>query len=54
MKKDLKPIIFDENLISFCGFYCGACPKFLKEECKGCKGDNPAYLKKLSGRSCKG
>lgn len=29
------------NLISYCGFYCGACPKFTKGECKGCKGDNP-------------
>ena len=32
-----KQIIADENLISYCGFYCGACPKFLKEQCKGCK-----------------
>ena len=31
----------DENLISYCGFYCGACPKFIKGECKGCKGDMP-------------
>jgi hypothetical protein len=30
----------DINLISYCGFYCGACPKYLKNECSGCKGDN--------------
>ena len=36
-----KQIIADENLISFCGFYCGACPKFLKGQCKGCKGSTP-------------
>jgi hypothetical protein len=26
-----KQVVVDENLISYCGFYCGACPKFLKE-----------------------
>lgn len=31
----------EENLISYCGFYCGACPKFLKSQCKGCKGNKP-------------
>lgn len=31
----------NENLISYCGFYCGACPKFLKGECEGCRGDSP-------------
>jgi hypothetical protein len=29
------------NLISYCGFYCGACPKFTMGQCEGCKGDNP-------------
>lgn len=32
---------FDQNLVSYCGFFCGACPKFNKGECRGCKGDNP-------------
>lgn len=27
------------GLISYCGFYCGACPKYVKEECEGCKGE---------------
>lgn len=29
------------SLISYCGFYCGACKKFKNEECRGCKGDTP-------------
>ncbi|MDF1549705.1 MAG: DUF3795 domain-containing protein [Bacteroidales bacterium] len=29
----------DINLISYCGFYCGECPKFKKDECEGCKGE---------------
>lgn len=29
------------RLISYCGFYCGACPKFTKGECEGCKGNDP-------------
>jgi len=36
-----KLITANENLISYCGFYCGACPKYLKEECSGCKGESP-------------
>lgn len=28
-------------MISYCGFYCGACPKFVKGQCLGCKGDKP-------------
>lgn len=28
-------------LVSYCGFYCGACPKYTKGECTGCKGDSP-------------
>lgn len=27
------------NLIAYCGFYCGACPKHIKVECLGCKGN---------------
>jgi len=30
----------NSNLVSFCGFYCGACPTFLKGKCEGCKGDS--------------
>ena len=28
-------------MISYCGFYCAACPKYTNGDCKGCKGDNP-------------
>ena len=28
------------DLVSYCGFYCGACPKYTKGQCEGCKGDN--------------
>lgn len=31
----------DNKLISYCGFYCGACSQFEKGQCLGCKGDNP-------------
>lgn len=27
----------DTKLISYCGFYCGACPKFTKGQCEGYK-----------------
>ena len=26
----------DEKILGKCGFYCGACPDFLKGRCKGC------------------
>jgi len=34
-------ITTNENLISHCGFYCGACPTYLKGKCEGCRGDSP-------------
>jgi len=30
----------DENLISYCGFYCGACPTYTSGKCDGCRGDS--------------
>ena len=30
-----------KNLVSYCGFYCEACPIFTKGKCKGCKGNTP-------------
>ena len=29
------------DLVSYCGFYCGACQTFIKGKCEGCKGDRP-------------
>ena len=25
-----------ENLLGKCGFYCGCCPTYIKDGCKGC------------------
>jgi len=36
----MKETITETNLISYCGFYCAACPKYAKKQCLGCKGDN--------------
>jgi len=37
--------------ISYCGFYCGACPKFTKGQCLSCKGDDPKCA--IGYKSCK-
>lgn len=31
---------FNTNLVSYCGFYCGACPALKKGKCEGCKGNS--------------
>jgi hypothetical protein len=36
-----KQIGKNENLISYCGFYCGACPTYLANKCEGCRGNSP-------------
>ncbi len=44
----------DQNnlkLISYCGFYCGACPTFKKGKCEGCKGDSPKCA--IGYKACK-
>ena len=36
----------DTRLIAFCGLYCGACRKYLKEKCPGCgKNDKATWCK---------
>ena len=35
-----KQIVSSENLISYCGFYCGACPTYISGKCEGCRGDS--------------
>ncbi|MDE5714719.1 MAG: DUF3795 domain-containing protein [Anaeroplasmataceae bacterium] len=30
----------DEKLLGKCGFYCGSCPTYLKDGCKGCLGEH--------------
>ncbi len=34
--KKMKEIVADKALIAYCGLYCGACRKYLKEKCPGC------------------
>lgn len=29
------------TMVSYCGFYCGACSVYKKGKCEGCKGDSP-------------
>jgi hypothetical protein len=46
----MKNIIVDENLVSMCGLYCGACRKFLKDRCRGCAENAKATWCKI--RTC--
>ena len=39
------------GLVSYCGFYCGACPKYTKGDCQGCKGESPKYA--VGFKACK-
>jgi hypothetical protein len=32
-----KQVNKDENLIAYCGLYCGACPSFISGKCDGCR-----------------
>ena len=32
----MKVVVADTSLIAYCGLYCGACGKYLKEKCPGC------------------
>jgi hypothetical protein len=43
-------VLVDENLISYCGLYCGACRSFIKGKCPGCKENNKATWCKI--RKC--
>ena len=38
----MKEITADSGQVSFCGLYCGACKRFLKEKCPGCEGNEKA------------
>ncbi len=46
----MKEITVNESLVSFCGLYCGSCPKYLKDKCPGCEGYEKATWCKL--RTC--
>ena len=32
----MKSIAADQSLVAYCGLYCGACSKYLKDKCPGC------------------
>ncbi|MCP4673139.1 MAG: DUF3795 domain-containing protein [Desulfobacula sp.] len=46
----MKEITKNTQMIAKCGLYCGACPRFLKEKCNGCKDNKKASWCKL--RTC--
>ena len=34
--------VTDVELVAACGLYCGACKRYLKEKCPGCRGNDKA------------
>jgi hypothetical protein len=32
----MKEIVSDAGLVAYCGLYCGACKRYLREKCPGC------------------
>ena len=36
-KENIKEIIANQDLIAFCGLYCGACRSYLTGKCPGCR-----------------
>lgn len=46
----MKEIMTDSNLVAYCGLYCGACKRYLREKCEGCHENIKATWCKL--RSC--
>ena len=45
----------DENLIAYCGLYCGACPSFTSGKCDGCRSESAKSAiryKKCPVKSC--
>ena len=46
----MKEISADKDLVAYCGLYCGACKKYLKEKCFGCQKNEKASWCKV--RTC--
>ena len=46
----MKEISADSELVAHCGLYCGACKRYLKEKCSGCKENVKAAWCKI--RAC--
>jgi len=49
-RKSMKSITTDPGLVAYCGLYCGACQKYLRERCEGCHNNAKATWCKV--RSC--
>lgn len=46
----MKAIVSDPALVAYCGLYCGACKRYLKDKCPGCHENRKATWCKL--RTC--
>lgn len=46
----MKEIVADKDLVAFCGLYCGACKRYLREKCPGCAKNEKATWCKV--RTC--
>ncbi len=46
----MKKVVSDIDLIAYCGLYCGACRKYLREKCYGCQKNEKASWCKV--RTC--
>jgi hypothetical protein len=46
----MKEIVSNPDLVAYCGLYCGACKRYLKDNCPGCHENEKAQWCKL--RSC--
>jgi hypothetical protein len=46
----MREIEANPDLVAFCGLYCGACRKYLREKCPGCRENQKASW--CSVRSC--
>lgn len=45
-----KTVVTDSSAIAFCGLYCGACKRYLRDACPGCQKNDRASWCKV--RSC--
>lgn len=46
----MKEIAADQKLVAYCGLYCGACKRYLNDNCSGCHENQKATWCKV--RSC--
>ncbi|MEW6609683.1 MAG: DUF3795 domain-containing protein [bacterium] len=46
----MKEIVANQNLVAYCGLYCGACGAYLRDKCPACHDNQKAQWCKI--RSC--